>query len=251
LTIHANTQLPLRFVHDSLTHLPEATMTRATLLLVWLSVAAIAGSCGRQAPSSGTPPLAFVTRVDHRFFPLRAGTLHVFAGEDGGAALREEVQVLAGTRLLGGVHCTGVEETTWLDGELFERTTEWYAQDTLGQVWQFGEESLMAADGGWVVAADSWLAGVDGALPMVAFPAELRVGDRFVRVHPGGADEFAVTSTSASIITPAGVFFDCLELVENPDDPEDQDVILYAPGVGRVFDVGSQSKSSLIAVHDD
>ena len=33
---------------------------------------------------------------------------------------------------------------------------------------------------------------------------------------------------------PAGAFADCLEIDENPDDPEDHDIILYAPSIGRV-----------------
>ena len=81
----------------------------------------------------------FVTRVDNPWFPLTPGTVYVYRGIKGGKSSRDVVTVTHATRTIEGVKATSVHDDLYVEGRLEERTTDWYAQDTAGNVWYFGE----------------------------------------------------------------------------------------------------------------
>jgi hypothetical protein len=190
------------------------------------------------------PPGEFAAVVDHPFFPLVPGTLLQYAGDEEGIPKRELVEVLAAIEVVGGVPCTTLVEQVFLAGELVETTTHWLAQDAQGNVWRFGERSLEYEDGVAVVTGDSWQAGVDGALPWMAFPRDPQPGDTFA----GNGDEYEVLSVTATAQVPAGTFEGCLEIDEsNPEDPEDRDRILYARGVGLVSEQSLAGSMRLVS----
>ncbi len=226
-------------------------MTRYLSLLMFLILPLL--GCGDVGGSDRALP-SFVSGVDHLYFPLIRGTTRIYEGDDEGRIQREVVQTLEETREITGVTCTAMFQEVFLDGQLSEVTTEWYAQDFSGNVWKFGEESFEAdeateAHGGALTRSeDSWLAGVDDAESWIAFPAELRVGDRFFGYEGDGRDEFLVVSLTATATVPAGTFENCLKLVENPDDPDDMDIILYSRGVGRVSEKSGSGKTGLVLV---
>ena len=63
-----------------------------------------------------------------------------------------------------GVTTTVVHDVvTGPDGEVLEDTFDWYAQDTAGNVWYFGEDTTEFDERGRPDTAGSWEAGVDGA----------------------------------------------------------------------------------------
>jgi hypothetical protein len=216
--------------------------------MLCLALAACGGALGAPVDDSAVYPAYFVAGVDHRWFPIEPGRVWVYEGVDDGLPKREEVRTLDEHRLIAGVSCTAIEETGFLDDELVDRTTEWFAQDHRGNVWKFGEESFEADGGIMVRTDDSWVAGVAGARPWLAFPADPAVGARYVGYRPGGQDVHMVASTTSTADVPAGVFLGCLEIVENPDDPDDSDIILYGPGVGRVSEVNSSGYVELVSV---
>jgi hypothetical protein len=173
--------------------------------------------------------------VDHVYFPLLPGSSWSYAGDEDGLPKREEVRVLDEPHLILGVACTAVVEDAFEDGELVETTTQWFAQDTDGNVWIFGEESLEYAGGPPVPTEDSWRAGVDGKQAWIFLAGNPQVGDIYAGNRGDGWDQNEVMSVTASAAVPAGAFLGCLDVEEtNPDDPEDVDRILYGPGVGRV-----------------
>jgi hypothetical protein len=223
------------------------------LLLVALALplgfSACGGGGGGDAPVFPVAPEAalFVERVDHRYFPIEPGRTWVYEGEVLGRPAREDVRTLPTKRLILGVPCTGVEERTFVDGILSEQSTEWFAQDRAGNVWKFGEEALDLTSGVPVLTADSWVAGVAGGTPWRAFAAEPRARDRFAGYRPDGIDVLVVTAILAIATVPAGVFSDCLELTENPDDPEDTDIILYGSRVGRLSERTSTGYMELVS----
>ena len=140
--------------------------------------------------------------------------------------------------------CTAVLQQVFIDGEPAETTTEWYAQDSAGNVWKFGEDSAEIDGGVAVPTPDSWKAGANGALPWMALPAQPRVGDVYGGTWPGGREIDSVLSVDVAAVVPFGAFGGCLvALATNPDDPEDADRIIYAPGVGLISE---QSDNSLI-----
>lgn len=216
-------------------------------LSVWLFLALPLVACGGTDGSAIASP-SFASSVDHPYLPLEPGTVRTYEGEHEGRSWHEVVRTLDETRVILGVQCTGVSEEVLIDGELTEVTTEWYAQDNEGSVWKFGEESLEMEDGHLVQTADSWIAGVNGGVQWKALPADTDVGDRFVGYRPGGQDKFEVLSLTATAVVPAGVFQNCLQIIENPEETEDTDIILYARGVGRVSEKSSGGKIVLVTV---
>ena len=216
-------------------------------LSIWLVLVLPLAGCGGSDGSAAALP-SFVSSVDHPYFPLEHGTLRTYEGEHEGLRLQEVVRTLDETRVILGVRCTAVAEEVSVEGALHEVTTEWYAQDVEGSVWKFGEESLELEDGQLVGSEDSWIAGVDGGVQWKAFPADASVGDRFLGYTPGGQDTFEVVSLSATAAVPAGLFQNCLQIIENPEDVEDTDIILYARGVGRVSEQSSNGKIVLVTV---
>jgi len=219
------------------------------VLALPLGLSACGGGGAGGAPVFPVVPEAalFVPRVDHRYFPIEPGRTWVYEGEYLGRPAWEDVRTLPEQRLILGVPCTGVEERTFVDGILSEQTTEWFAQDRAGNVWKFGEEAFDLTSGVPVLAVDSWVAGVSGGTSWRAFAADPRAGDRFAGYRPDGIDVLVVTAILAMATVPAGVFGDCLELTENPDDPEDTDIILYGSRVGRLSERTSTGYMELVS----
>jgi hypothetical protein len=215
-----------------------------------LAVAASLGLAGCGAVP-GAPvevtPAHFVIGVDHSYFPLVPGTLWVLEGDEEGLFRREEVRVEPGTRLLWDVECTPLVQAVWIDGILTEITTEWFAEDRDGNVWKFGEEALEWDGQAFVPQPDAWFAGANGRRPWLAFPADPRPGETRFGDSGVGSDSLQIVSVTAVATVPAGVFFDCVEIHENPDEPDDQDIVLYAPGVGRVSESSPDGRVELVS----
>ena len=190
---------------------------------------------------------AFVAEVEHPYFPLRPGAIWIYEGVVDGSHRRDEVQVLDQTRVIADATCTTVMQEVFLDGELAEVTTEWFAQDGAGNVWKFGEETG-EFDGVVFRATDeSWVAGEAGFSPWIFLPAEPRVGDKYIGHRPGGRDTLEILSLTATADVPAGTFLNCLEAEEEPDDVDDPDIILFAPNVGLVSETGHNGRMELIS----
>lgn len=215
-------------------------------VLSGLAAVALLAACSSGDARRGAVTTTFASKVDHPFFPLSPGSILVYEGDEDGVPLREEVFTLEHELAIDGVDCAGIVQEIYVDGELVEVTTEWYAQDAIGNVWKFGEESLERSGAVLVDSASSWLAGERGAMPWIQFPARLAEGERHRAPVSAGADEFEVVSLSAVAVVPAGVFHGCLQIVENPDHPDDPDIILYAPGVGRVAEKSTTGQVELV-----
>ena len=221
-------------------------MKKCTLAAVALALAlAPGGTTG--APATSSDP-SFTPTVDHRYFPLVPGRLCVYEGEEDGLPVTEEVRTLEVPRVIAGVACTALEERRIVGGVFVDLTTEWFAQDAQGNVWKFGEESFESDRGLFVRSDDSWFAGSDGARPWMTLAALPRVGERYFGYRPNGIDVLRIGSLSETVAVPAGTFVGCIEVFENPDDPEDRDIILYAPGLGMVSETSESGFVRLVSV---
>ncbi len=226
----------------------ESLSLPLSLCLSPLLVLAVVG-CDSSHRSGGTQPLTFQASVEHPYLPIAPGTTWIYEGEESGLSLREEVFAQPQPAVIGGVACQAVTQRVVLDGQLVEVTTEWYAQDSRGNVWKFGQECRAPAGGQLIATEESWQAGVDGAEPWMVLSADPRPGQEYFGYSTAGQLHFAVRSVSASAMVEAGTFPNCLELVEDPEDPDDTDIILYAPGVGRVQEQSTGGSIGLVSVH--
>ncbi len=233
-------------------------MTKATAWFGIVGVTVLAVGCATPAPSamaspspfpaavrSGDPyapvidPDGFVATIDNPYFPLLAGTRWVLRGSGDAAGEVDEIEVLAETRTVLGVVCTVVRDVVSEDGELVEVTDDWYAQDTDGNVWYFGEETAEYQDGEPVSTAGSWEAGIDGAQPGIIMPADAVIGVVYRQeFYAGEAEDMGeAVETGATATVPAGSYDDVLVTEDwTPLEPDVRERKFYAPGVGLIME---------------
>jgi hypothetical protein len=182
-------------------------------------------------------PDDFVKTIDNPYFPLEPGTKWVLKGETDQGREVDTIRVLEKTREVMGVTTTVVLDIVTINGELAEKTWDWYAQDSAGNVWYFGENTADYENGKKVGTAGAWEAGVDGALPGIIMAAEPKVTDSFRQeFYKGHAlDMFWVVRTDVTKKTPYGRFDNAVHTLEwSPLEP---DVIVekyHARGVGLI-----------------
>lgn len=245
----------------------------AALLLTGATAVGLCSGCsvGAQQPTrkdttAGLPqgdeqvqldPAEFSTTIDNPYWPMVPGTRWTFSETDAaGAALTVVVTVTSDTKLIAnGVTARVVRDTVW-DGEaIVEDTFDWYAQDASGSIWYLGEDTAEFQDGAVVSTEGSFEAGVDGALPGIAVPADPQLGMAYRQEYYRGEaeDNGEVLSVREIAEVPAGQYSDVL-LTKDTNTIE-LDVLeykLYVPGVGPVLTLdiagGSGGREALISV---
>jgi len=140
-------------------------------------------------------------------------------------------------KMILGVETTVVRDTVWVNGEIAEKTMDWYAQDKQGNVWYFGEFSQEYENGVPINTHGSWEAGVDGAEPGIIMLANPRPSVQYRQeYYKGEAEDMArVLRTDAAITVPYGTFDDVLVTREwTPLEPGFAERKFYAPCIGNV-----------------
>ena len=151
------------------------------LVLVLLPVSGAIGQPGHRSRTTktGSTPSGWVAEVTNPYFPLRPGTTFHYTGETDGIPSTDDMEVTRQKKVILGVRCTVVHDRVYTDGILSEDTLDWYAQDTGGNVWYFGEDTKELDSNGHVISTEgSWLAGVNGAQQGIIMEAHPRVGDQ-------------------------------------------------------------------------
>ncbi len=194
-------------------------------------------------------PANFVGVIDNPYMPLAPGTTFVYEAETEDGLVRDAIFVTDQTKVILGVTCTVVHETsTAFDevtpaGRVEEDTEDWFAQNVDGNVWYFGEfTTAYEYDdlGNQTGTSDegSWEAGVKGALPGIVMQADPRPGESYRQEFlEGEAEDMAkVLRLNASVAVPYGDFEDCLETKEwTPLEQGHVEQKFYAPGIGLVL----------------
>jgi hypothetical protein len=221
-------------------------------VLAALAICACAALAAGQAPAS--QPRAFVGVIDNPWLPFRPGTVWVYRGVKDGKPARDVVRVTNATRVIDGVRCTAVSDRLSLRGKLAERTTDWYAQDSRGNVWYFGEATAELDTSGHVKSTEgSWRAGVDGGKAGIVMPAHPRVGysarQEYYKGH--AEDHFEVLSISAFVRVPYVASKHALLTKEwTPLEPDALDHKVYVRGIGMVKEQtvkGGDERSVLVS----
>jgi hypothetical protein len=224
----------------------------AALLLLSLLAPACGGGddSGSTTEANGTTTAAQGTidpadcsaDVDNPLFPLPSGRLSVFKGserdEDTGETVqtRGVMRVLNKTATVGGFPVAVVEVKEYEDGELVERTLDYYSQCRDGSVWYIGEKVDDYEDGKVAGHEGQWQAGQEGAEPGLFMPAEPKVGASFEQERaPGVAeDRSTVVAVGVDAKTPAGAFKDCIKTKDFAPLDNATEFKFYCPDVGLV-----------------
>src|SRR5262249_44845500 len=150
---------------------------------------------------------------------------------------RDVVVVTNKTKQIDGVPCVAVRDRLYLNGKLEERTTDWYSQDSHGNVWYFGEDTAELDRRGHVTTTEgTWKAGVDGAKAGIYMPAQPRVGESAEQEYYKGhaEDRFKVIGLFSTVGRP-GDTKALLTVETTPLEPGAVDHKMYVRGIGTVL----------------
>jgi hypothetical protein len=208
----------------------------------------------RSPSQAGRPPASsFTARVDNQWFPLRPGSSYVYTGLKDGKRSRDIMAVTHTTKKIDGVPCVTVFDRLYLRGRLEERTTDWYSQDSKGNVWYFGEDTAELDPHGHVTSTEgTWTAGVDGAQPGIYMPAHPHV-DQSGRqeYYKGHAEDHFKVIGLFSTVTPPNTRNTLLTQETTPLEPGTVDHKMYVRGIGTVLEQtehGPNERNELISL---
>jgi len=214
-----------------------------TCIAIALFCAAAAGAAGGTPPRP--PASSFSAHVTNPWFPLEPGTRWVYTGVKDGKRSRDVVIVLHGTKTIDGIPCVPVSDRLFLQSGLEERTTDWYSQDSKGNVWYFGENTAELDRHGHVTSTEgTWRTGVHGAKAGIFMPANPRVGQtgrqEFLKGH--AEDHFEVVA----------IFGNKMLLTQEwtPLEPGVLDHKFYVRGIGNVLEQterGGNERNELVS----
>jgi hypothetical protein len=198
-----------------------------------------AGVDGLEIPTPSPDPSDFAASVDNPWFPLEPGTVWTYRATSEEGAETIVVTVTDRTRVVQGVTTTVVHDVVRDGrGRTVEDTFDWYAQDTLGNVWYFGEDTT-AYDGRKTSTEGSWEAGVDGAEAGLLMPARPRVGDGYAQEQLAGVaeDRGRILALRERRQVPAGTYVDVVVTEDTtPLEPGLVERKYYARGVGVILE---------------
>ena len=226
------------------------------LLAAAIAAAALTSQARSQdvgGPPSMPPASSFTTRVDNPWFPLLRGTRWVYTGAKDGKPTRDVVTVTNQTKTIEGVPCVAVHDRLYMRGRLEERTTDWYSQDSKGNVWYFGENTAELDAHGHVTSTEgSWKAGVSGARAGIYIPGHPRLGQtglqEFLKGH--AEDHFKIIGLFGTV-APKGKANTLLTKEWRPLEPGVIDHKMYVRGIGTVLEQsqrGPNERNELISI---
>jgi hypothetical protein len=188
-------------------------------------------------------PAEFTTEITNPYWPMKPGSRWVYRETDKDEVLKVVVTVTDQTmRIANGIEARVVHDVVSQDGEPVEVTDDWYAQDSEGNVWYLGEDTAEYENGKVVSREGSFEAGVDGAQPGIAVPANPEPGLAYRQEYYAGQaeDKAKVLSLDATATVPFGSFDAVLQTEDtNPlSKPPQVEHKFYARGVGPVLAIG-------------
>ena len=141
--------------------------------------------------------------------------------------------------MIDGVLATAVSDIAKHHQTLLEKTTDYYAQDKLGNVWYLGEATVSFGRHGKRDTSGSWMAGVNGAIPGLIMEANPRIPDAYRQEFLAGeAEDTAwVVRRGGSVTVPFGKIHDKLSTLEATRiEPGAYDLKVYGKGLGIVLE---------------
>jgi hypothetical protein len=221
----------------------NATRTKLTMAALALAATTVAlAAPAANARGLPTPKASHFGRhsnlVTNPWFPLARGSVWVYDGQKDGKTARDVMSVTRKVKTITGIRAAVVADRLFLNGQLAERTADFYAQDVRGTVWYLGENTAELNANGKVTSREgSFLNGHDGAKGGIFMPANPRVGQSFQQESFRGEaeDRFRILDLATSVTTPA-VSSQSAMLTEEttPLEPKVVDHKYYVQGIGTV-----------------
>ena len=137
------------------------------------------------------------------------------------------------TKMVDGVPSVLVLDQDFDGGQLSEQAVDYLAEDEGGNVWYVGSYTEAYEGGQFLNAEDAWLAGVNGAVPGLYFPANPKAGSPpFDQVKiPGGELSTAqVVKVGEHTCVPFKCYAGVVVILEQGAENK-----YWAPGVGAIL----------------
>jgi hypothetical protein len=202
-------------------------------------------------------PADFTTTIDNRYLPMSPGSRWVYRETDTqGTREKAVVVVTRQTKTIAnGIEARVIRDTVSENGVPVEVTNDWYAQDSAGNVWYLGEYVTNYENGKVVDHGGSFEAGVDGAQPGIAMPANPEPGLSYRQEYYEGEAEdkgAVITVGEERVEVPFGYFNADVLMTRDlvPTEPRVQELKFYAPGVGPLLSVhtdGAGGRAELVS----
>jgi ABC-type glycerol-3-phosphate transport system substrate-binding protein len=211
-------------------------------------------------PQGGAPvtldPAEFTVDITNEYWPMKPGQRWTYTEREADGTKATAVVIVTDQTktLANGITARVVRDTVTQDGEILEDTFDFYAQDITGNLWYLGEDTA-EFDNGEITSRDgSFEAGVDGALPGIAVPAQPVAGMAYRQEYLQGEaeDNGEVLSTDEMAEVPTGKYREVLLTKDTTAlEPDSLEYKLYAKGVGPVLVLrasGGTTRTELIRI---
>ena len=247
-------------------------MTRAAAWAVRAGVSAVAlavlagafSSCGASPtelgptgvdeltiPTPSPDPADFSGHATNVWFPLVVGTRWTYRQDTPTTMRIVEAEVLPGHRVIDGVATTTVRWQVRSGDSAETVMLRWYAVDSDGNVWWFGQRVLGGGPPLDRLAGASFRAGMYGAEAGLVLTATPRVGDGYLNAEQPHVVERrstvlglkATVATSRQTFHPAVVTRDLSTL-----DPLHTVLTYYVRGIGMVAQEDTKATSTSLAL---
>ncbi|HUC20387.1 MAG TPA: hypothetical protein VMR98_02750 [Candidatus Polarisedimenticolaceae bacterium] len=200
-------------------------------------------------------PADFSTKITNKYFSLPVGKKMVFEGKiKTGATEKIEIEILGGTKTIGGVETVIYHDKVYDDGQLVEDTRDYLAQHKNGDVWYFGEDVDNYENGKLKDHHGTFLHGKDGAKAGIWMKASQKVGDSYRQeYYKGQAEDMRdVVATGLTVTTKLGTYTDCVKVYDwTPLENTSREHKYYCPQVGSLVlneDLVTGKRSELTSV---
>jgi hypothetical protein len=211
------------------------------------AAAALSGAQGGSGPVFSDP-----ARIDNPYLPLTAHRRCVLRGRaDDGTRERSVRTPLKRTKRFDvdgqRVDAAIVRDDDYEDGELVERTFDYFAQADDGTVYYLGEDVDNYRRGKVVGHGGSWLYGRDTDVLGVAMPADPRLGAqwRFEDVPGVTTESDRVEETGMRARSGGRDYADVIRVQEFIQPEGEVEYKLYAPGVGVIVEYPPDGRIAL------
>ena len=146
------------------------------------------------------------------------------------------------------VEAAVIEDRAIEDGELVERTLDYFAQDDGGTVYYLGEHVDNYENGKVVNHRGTWLYGKHTDTMGVGMPARPRVGSRWRHEDvPGVTTESdEVVAVLDKVRVRGKTYRDVLKVRERIEPENEREIKLYAPGVGNISERPPDGRVELV-----
>ncbi len=219
------------------------------MVALLLSLAMLATACSFGANGAETAVVYSRTPFDpsnfvdpraaaNRWFPLVPGTQLITQGTTliGNRQVPYEVikTVTGVTRVIDGVPTLLVYDFELGTGQVTQRSLDYFAQDTFGNLWIMGGATESWELGRFVEVSEVWMSGIDGGKAGILMPADPAASPPWVITkHPGEVSVASFVTTEQDCV-PFGCYPTVLVTREGTITGPNNELKYYALGLGQI-----------------